>query len=258
MNSQSSRMLLSKNDPSPVRILNTRGLSPFLLIGDHAGKAVPRSMGRLGLSNAAIGTHIGWDIGVAGLGERLSATLDAVFICQTYSRLVIDCNRDPHAPDAVPDVSDGTLVPANLGLTAEGRAARIGEIHAPYHDAIANELARRDAAGRETILVSLHSFTPAMHGLFRPWQIGILHAGGNPPFALTLLQLLQTSGDLTVGDNQPYAMDGTDYTVPRHAFGARRRYAEIEIRQDMLATNEQQLSWTNLLTAQLRKAALPT
>ena len=258
MNSQSSPMLLSINELPPVRMLNTDGASPFLLIGDHAGNAVPQGLNMLGLPDAELGRHIGWDIGIAGLGERLSAALDAVFISQTYSRLVIDCNRDPKAPDAVPEVSDRTLVPANQGLSADGLAARVGEIHAPYHAAIASELARRDAAGMETILVSLHSFTPAMQGIARPWQIGILHAGGDAGFALALLRLLQARGDLTVGDNQPYAMDGIDYTVPRHAFATRRRYVEIEIRQDLLATSDQQASWSDLLAAQLAIAAAAT
>jgi predicted N-formylglutamate amidohydrolase len=247
MNSYSSQMLLGADDPPPVRILNPRGASPFLLIGDHAGNRVPAALDSLGLGEADMTRHIAWDIGIAGLGERLAEALDAVFIAQTYSRLVIDCNRDPQAPAAIPAVSDETSVPANRELTPVDRAARVSSVHAPYQGAIAAELARRDAAGEETILVALHSFTPAMQGVARPWQIGILHAGGDTSFALSTLRLLQARGDLIVGDNQPYIMDGTDYTVPRHAFAARRRYVEIEIRQDLLETPDQQQDWANLL-----------
>ena len=256
MNSQSSPTLLSVGDPPPFQIHNPDGASPFLLIGDHAGNVVPGALDRLGLNDAELGRHIGWDIGIAGLGVRLAEALGAVFIRQTYSRLVIDCNREPGAPDAMPEVSDKTLVPANQGLGEAARAARVDEIHAPYHAAIASELARRDAAGIDTILVALHSFTPAMQGVPRPWQIGILHSGGDASFALALLRGLRERGDLTVGDNQPYAMDGIDYTVPRHAFEARRRYAEIEIRQDLLATGDQQAGWSELLAVMLTAAGL--
>lgn len=248
-------MLLGADDPSPVRILNPQGPSPFLLIGDHAGNRVPAALDSLGLSDAEMSRHIAWDIGISGLGERLSGALDAVFIAQTYSRLVIDCNRDPQAPAAIPAVSDETPVPANRELSSIDRAARASAVHAPYQDAIADELARRDAAGAETILVALHSFTPAMQGVARPWQIGILHADGDTSFALSTLRLLQARDDLTVGDNQPYMMDGTDYTVPRHAFAARRRYVEIEIRQDLLATSDQQQEWADLLADLFRTAA---
>lgn len=255
MNSRSSPVLLSPGDPPPVRKVNPHGSSPFLLIGDHAGNAVPSSLGFLGLSGDEMTRHIAWDIGVAGLGKRLSAALDAVFIRQSYSRLVIDCNRHPEAPDAMPAASDGTLIPANRDLSSHGRAARVREIHVPYQHEIADELARRDEANEEAILVSLHSFTPAMQGIARPWQIGVLHSGGNSSFALALLRLLKERGDLTVGDNQPYAMDSIDYTVPCHAFASNRRYVEIEVRQDLLMAADQQAAWSKMLAALFANAA---
>ncbi len=248
-------MLLSEGDPPPVCIINPHGASRFLLIGDHAGNSVPSALGSLGLSESEMTRHIAWDIGIAGLGERLSVALDAVFVSQSYSRLVIDCNRHPEAADAIPAFSDGTTVPANHDLAAADRRARLGAIHAPYHDAITAELARRDAAALETILVSLHSFTPTMQGIARPWQIGVLYSDGQVTFALSMLRLLHACHDLTVGDNQPYAMDATDYTVPRHAFTANRPYVEIEIRQDLLSKPEQQTEWSDRLATQLKVAA---
>ena len=254
MNSQSSQMLLAADDPSPVRIINPQGPSPFLLIGDHAGNAIPSRMGSLDLSVKELSRHIGWDIGVAGLGERLAETIDAVFIRQTYSRLVIDCNRDPGQADAMPEMSDGTVISANAGLGQAERAARIAAIHAPYQAAIGAEIARRDAAGIETVLVSLHSFTPSMRGVDRPWEISILHGGGDERFSIALLRLLKRQPGMTVGDNEPYAMDIIDYTVPRHAFEAGRAYVEIEIRQDLLTTAEQQAGWASRLAPLLEKA----
>jgi predicted N-formylglutamate amidohydrolase len=255
MNSHKSQMLLSADDPPPVGIINPRGASPFLLIGDHAGNAVPSALGSLGLTGEEMTRHIAWDIGIAGLGERLSALLDATFVHQIYSRLVIDCNRDPLASDAIPALSDETPVPANIDLTPAGRDARVRAIHAPYQAAIAAELARREAAGRDAILVSLHSFTPVMRGVARPWQVGVLYSGGDTSFALSTLRLLEARGDLTVGDNQPYAMDGIDYTVPRHSFEACRRYVEIEIRQDLLTASDEQERWAAMLAPLFKIAA---
>lgn len=258
MNSNVSPSLLGTEDAPAVVVVNPKGASSFLLIGDHAGKAVPARLGSLGLSEAELSRHIGWDIGVGELGALLAERLDAVFVRQTYSRLVIDCNRSPSQPDVIAEVSDGTVVPGNAALADTDRAARFAEIHEPYQAAIAAELARRDAAGTTTVIVALHSFTPAMRGALRdqdrPWQIGILHDGGDVTFAHALLDVLRSEPDLTVGNNEPYRMDLIDYTIPRHAYPALCPYAEIEIRQDLLGSNGGCEAWADRLTRLLPAA----
>jgi predicted N-formylglutamate amidohydrolase len=208
-------------------------------------------LGTLGISDEDRTRHIGWDIGTAALGDRLAAALDAVFVRQSYSRLVIDCNRDPGAADAIPEVSDKTNIPGNQGLGNDERVARVREIHEAYQQAIAAEIARRSAAGMATVLVSLHSFTPVFSGTVRPWHIGILHDGANDGFALGLLQWLRGQGDLVVGDNEPYEMDGTDHTVPRHAFPS-LPYVEIEVSQAGLSDARGIAAWVSLLDRGLR------
>jgi len=247
MDSQPSQSLLDADETAPVRIINPNGRASFLLIGDHAGNLVPRALEPFGVAASDRTRHIGWDIGIARLGEVLADLLDATFIAQRYSRLVIDCNRAPDAIDAMPAVSDGTPIPANAALDAAARAARVAAIHAPYQSAIAAELARRDAEGGETVLVALHSFTPVMRGVARPWQIGVLHGGGDETYARAVLAKLEARGDLMVGDNEPYAMDMIDFTIPDHAFAAGRRYVETEIRQDLLETEAQIRDWAEVL-----------
>ncbi|MDO9487400.1 MAG: N-formylglutamate amidohydrolase, partial [Sphingomonadaceae bacterium] len=231
-------------DPAPVALFNPHGRAPFLLLGDHAGIAIPARLGNLGLGAADLARHIAWDIGVRGLGEALAARLDAVFLHQLYSRLVVDCNRAPHASDAMPERSDGTDIPGNVGLSAAERTARVSAIHAPYQAAIATEIAGRTDP---PILVSLHSFTPVMAGKPRPWEIGILHDGGDARFARAMLDVLRARGDLSVGDNEPYRMDLIDYTVPLHAYPAGLRYAEIEIRQDLIGDAAGQQRWAAIV-----------
>jgi predicted N-formylglutamate amidohydrolase len=233
---ENHRELLGPGDPAPVGLVNSAGRSPFLLIGDHAGIAIPRALGTLGLRAEDLGRHIACDIGVLGLGERLAGRLDAAFIHQLYSRLVVDCNRDPNSAEAMPACSDGTEITGNRHLTAKEREERVRAIHAPYQKAIAEHIAQR--AGMRTILVSLHSFTPAMGGQGRPWSIGVLYDGGDTSFARTLLGVLREHDDSVIGDNQPYVMDATDHSVPRHAYGARLPYAELEIRQDLIDSPE--------------------
>jgi predicted N-formylglutamate amidohydrolase len=247
MATQHPKALLSVGDPAPVIIFNPDRPSPFLLIGDHAGIAIPRSLGDLGLNPADLARHIACDIGVKGLGETLALRLDCPFIHQAYSRLVIDCNRDPASAEAIPEQSDGSTITGNRDISSVEADARIVAIHAPYQAAIAAEIARRERQGHETVLISLHSFTPAMQGVQRPWHVGVLHGGGNARFARAVLAELGREPDLMVGDNEPYRMDTTDHTVPRHAFAEQRPYVELEVRQDLLGDEAGQRHWSEIL-----------
>lgn len=230
---------------------NPGARSAFVLVGDHAGRETPRSLNGLGVPPAEFDRHIAWDIGIAGVGAQLSRALDAPFIAQRYSRLVIDCNRDPARADAIPEVSDGTAIPANRGLSPEARQARIDEVFRPYHDAIAAELEGRPPG---TILVALHSFTPVMAGAARPWRFGVLHLEDSPFSRAVLARLRAEPGLGEIGDNQPYRMDGTDFTVPFHAHGRGLDYVEIEVRQDLLADAAGQAHVAGLLARILPEA----
>ena len=230
-----SRRRLAAGDPAPFIVENSGAKAPVVLVCDHAGRAVPAALDRLGLPDHEFDRHIAWDIGAGELSLLVGRAMGACVIRQTYSRLVIDCNRDPARPDAIVERSDGTVVPGNAGLSEEERAARIAEIHRPYHDAIAAELDRRAAA--PTALVLMHSFTPSMGGIARPWELGVLHLN-NSPLSFAMLELLRAEPALTVGDNEPYSMDGTDYTAPFHAVSRGLDYLELEVRQDLIADAE--------------------
>jgi predicted N-formylglutamate amidohydrolase len=187
--------------------------------------------------------HIAWDIGIAGVTERLSAALDATAVLQTYSRLVIDCNRDPEVPSSIPEVSEMTEVPGNAGLSAAQRAARRQTIFEPYHARIEALLDARQAVGRRTVYVAMHSFTPVFKGESRAMQVGVLY-NRDVRLAAIMLELLRAEGDLTVGDNAPYAVsDITDYGVPVHAERRGLAHVEIEIRQDLIADEAGQAAW---------------
>jgi predicted N-formylglutamate amidohydrolase len=242
--------LLGETDPPPFSVVRAGARIDLLLLGDHAGNAIPSSLQELGLGAADRTRHIAWDVGVRALGERLSAILDATFVHQPYSRLVIDCNRDSHSPAAILPVSDGTPVPGNAGLGSDARDQRRLAIHAPYHECIARELALRQRAGAPApLLVSLHSFTPALAGERRPWHVGVLHDRGDTRPSRALLTCLSHERDLAVGDNQPYRMDGTDYTVPYHAYANELPYLEIEFRCDLLADSGGADRWADRCAA---------
>jgi predicted N-formylglutamate amidohydrolase len=237
--------LLAPDEPAAVRVLRADGTSDFVFTADHAGKLIPRSLGNLGVAAPELDRHIAWDIGIAGVTESLSAKLDATAALQTYSRLVIDCNRDPSWPSAMPVVSEFSEIPGNRNLTEANRTARTNEIFRPYHDRIAALIDARAAAGRRTILVAMHSFTPVFKGEPRQIEVGVLYFR-RTRLAEIMLDLLRQEPDLTVGENAPYALtEDSDYSIPFHAERRGLEHVEIEIRQDLIATPDGQTEWAN-------------
>lgn len=248
--------LLGAGDPEPVGLVDRGDASPFVLICDHAGNAVPKALGGLGLPQAELDRHIGIDIGILGVSERLAAELGATLVFQRYSRLVVECNRRVTSPDSIALVSDGTIVPANADLTAEHRAQRLDEIAVPYHRQIVAILDRRAAAGIPTILVSMHSFTPSLRARPspRPWQVGLCY-GNDKRFTTPVLAALNAEPGLTVGYNEPYAVDLVkDYSIPIHGEERGLPYVEFEIRQDLIGDAAGQEEWAARLGRVLPEA----
>jgi predicted N-formylglutamate amidohydrolase len=240
-------LLLDGSDVPPVLELNATGRSPFLLTCDHYGRLIPRMLGDLGLGESELARHIACDLGIAGVAETLSKQLGAHLVAQRYSRLVIDCNRPPHVASSIPIISEATTIPGNEGLTREARAARRTQIFEPYHRRIDEIIDQRIAAGRPTVLVSLHSFTPVYAGIARPWHVGTLYHRDTklPPL---LLKLFRSEGDLVVGDNEPYAVsDETDHTIPVHGEARSLMNSGIEIRQDLIGDQAGQRQWAERL-----------
>jgi predicted N-formylglutamate amidohydrolase len=245
--------LLTQAGVPPVLEFNETGSSPFLFTCDHYGKIIPHALGDLGLSESELTRHIAWDIGIAGVAERLSSELNAHLIAQRYSRLVIDCNRPPGAASSIPMISEATTIPGNEGLAPEAAEIRRREIFDPYHRRINDIIDARLHRGQPTVLVALHSFTPVYAGIARPWHIGTLYHRDRtlPPL---MLQHLRAEGDLVVGDNEPYAVsDQTDYTIPVHGEMRGLINSGIEIRQDLIGDQFGQKQWADRLARILRE-----
>jgi predicted N-formylglutamate amidohydrolase len=239
---------LTTDDPVAFTLERPHGRSDFLLVCDHASRAIPKSLGSLGLDDTQLASHIAWDIGAAGVARQLSMALDATLLWQGYSRLVIDCNRPTASATSIPTRSEYVEIAANQGLSASDAAARVAEIFTPYHAAISTALDQRRAAGTRTLLVSIHSFTPVYLGQTRPWKIGLMYRK-DLRLGQALLELLRQDADLHAGDNEPYAIsDATDYTIPVHGEARGLPHVGIEIRQDLIADLPGQQEWANRLS----------
>lgn len=235
--------LLSPDEVSPTDVQGADGRSAFFIICDHAGRRIPRSLGSLGVSEEQLARHIAWDVGAAGVAQRLGAALGAPAVLQRYSRLVIDCNRPLDAADSIVSQSERTRIPGNESVGPEAAEARARAIFHPYHDEIRRALDLRAAAGLPTVLVAMHSFTPVFLDVARSWHVGVLY-NRDARVARPLLEALRAEGDLVVGDNEPYAAsEATDYSLVNH--GERRGLlcVELGIRQDLIADGQGQEAW---------------
>ena len=242
--------LLDVDEVPAVERVNWDGGGAFVLVCDHAANRVPRRLGNLGLSAASLADHIGWDPGAADVARRLSARLDAPLLLSGYSRLVIDCNRPLRSAESIPERSAGVEIPGNGALASRQRQIRVDELFRPYHDAITQLLDAR--AGRPTLLLSIHSFTPVLNGRHRPWQIGISGCGDRRLAGL-LIGALAQPGDIVVGDDQPYPIeDGIDYTILEHGAGRGLPGAMVELRQDEIGTPDRAAAWADRVAAACR------
>ena len=219
--------------------------SNIIVTCDHASNRVPAEVngGSLGLPDCDMNRHIAYDVGAAGVSRALAERLDGPAVLSNFSRLVIDPNRGEDDPTLVMQLYDGSVIPANRAITAEDFDWRLTQCYRPYHAALARVIAARS----RPILVAMHSFTPQLAGRDpRPWHIGILHEK-DQRLAKPMLARLRREPDLCVGENEPYGghLDGD--SIDRHALVAGHPNILIEIRNDLIATADQQVHWAHRL-----------
>lgn len=248
--------LLDLDEPPPYGVINPDGASDLLLLCEHALPRIPRRLHHLGLPKPERLRHIGWDIGALALARDLSARLDAALFHTGYSRLVVDCNRPLDNPSLIPEFSETTAIPGNRDLDATERAQRLEVLFHPFQAAVSRRLDLRQAQGKRTLVVGVHSYTPVYKGVARPWHAGILYAGATE-FAGRLIRTLAQDRALVIGDNEPYRIDHDDYTVPVHGDARGLPALLIEVRHDLIASAQGVAEWAERLEHCLRLAMDP-
>ncbi|RVU37896.1 N-formylglutamate amidohydrolase [Hwanghaeella grinnelliae] len=248
-----SDALLTAFDPPAFHISNPDGKAAGVIVCDHASNKVPRRLDSLGLTPACLNFHISYDIGAAGVAERLAPLLDMPAIFSGYSRLVIDMNRPTDDFTSIREISDAHVVPGNRGLTERDHHLRQEELFKPYHDAVeglmTDKRRRADELGLEApVVISVHSCTDEMRGVKRPWHIGVLY-NRDERLAKAIIDVLRDQNpDLTIGDNKPYSgLDAYGYTIERHALPFGIPNVLFEVRQDLIGTEEGQAKYANIL-----------
>lgn len=246
--------LLQEDEPAPFSVSGANATSDFVIAVDHASRLIPRRLGDLGLPAAELQRHIAWDIGSLAVARQVAIELDAVLVAQNYSRLVIDCNRDPAVASSIPEIGETIEIPGNIGLHPSERIRRRQEIFDPYHDYLRTLLDQRTAVGRPTILVAQHSMTDLFKGERRAMHAAVMY-NRDRIFAGLVLDELRREGELHIADNEPYFVsDESDYTIPRHGEARGLPHVAIEIRQDLISDPAGQELWAERIATALRGA----
>ena len=235
-------------DHEAYRIVGTPTTGGILVVSDHASNRVPEDID-LGIDPALLDQHVAIDIGVDAIGRIMAAEEGFAAFQGNVSRLVCDFNRDRDSAGVVPASSDGHAIPGNA-LSPEQREARIARFFDPYHAALAGVLADTNPA----LVVSLHSFTPALATCDkpRPWQVGVLYNRDDRAARIAIRQL-EMEG-LIVGDQEPYSGVLLNATMNRHCEPVGLPYVGIELRQDLAGRASWQPGLARMLVQIARQA----
>lgn len=249
--------ILSVEEGDPVALENAVARGQVILVCEHASSLLPKSLGTLGLTEAALASHIAWDPGALAVSRLMAKSLDATLLFQRFSRLVYDCNRPPESPAAMPEKSEVFDVPGNAGLDRTARHARTEALYVPFREKLSRLVQERVAEGRAPVIVTMHSFTPVYFGKPRAVEIGILH-DADTRLADAMLAEAALDKRYDARRNEPYGpQDGVTHTLKEHGLSNGLANVMIEVRNDLIQDEAGQRVVAGYLAGLLLKS-LPT
>lgn len=232
-------------------VLNPGGKGRVVLICEHASPRIPSEYNGLGLVDGDRHSHAAWDPGALALARLLSDPLDAPVVASTVSRMVYDCNRPPEAASAVPQKSELISIPGNVGLTPDQMSLRVKPVYEPFCQAVSQVL---DARARDTVVVTVHSFTPVFFGQYREVELGLLH-DSDTRLADAMLARTKMLSHRKIKRNEPYGpADGVTHSLRLHAQSRGLANVMIEVRNDLLSTDDQIAAMAEEILVLLRPA----
>jgi predicted N-formylglutamate amidohydrolase len=202
----------------------------LVLSCEHASWTLPPGID-LDVPPELLTSQAGWDHGALDIAARWSEALGLPVHTGAFSRMFVDLNRPVDHPDVIPTVSYGVTVPRNAHLSAGDRAARLDAFHTPYWDLVRRDVAARLIDRSAVLLLSSHSFDPALDRVNRTYDCGVLYDAAHAfeaELAERLLFTLRRAG-LTVRANQPYPGTGPGVCTSLRTEFTGQRYAGIQL-----------------------------
>jgi len=201
-------------------------MTRLVLTSEHHSKDIPsRWRGAFAGGGEILRSHRGWDIGVPSVFRALKPLADATFQGR-YSRLLIDLNRSETHPHCFSEFSKR--------LPKEERNELVVAIHRPFRNEVEGVIRSMTATGDRVLHLSVHTFTPILHGQKRNADIGLLYDPGRAnEKEMAQKWHLSLTGKFKVRRNYPYRG-----TADGHVTALRRKFPndsymgiELEINQ---------------------------
>jgi len=213
---------------------------------EHASNRVPAGLRSLFTrERGVLATHRGIDIGALPVARRLARALDAPLIAADVTRLVVDLNRSLH---------HRALWSSFLSaLSAEEKRRLLERYYYPYRRAVESLIDERLRGGGRVLHLSVHSFTPVLHGEVRRADLGLLYdpqRASERRVASRLVQALAARAEsLRVRRNYPYRGNADGLTTHLRQLYPARSYVglEIEMNQKVVDASAGQLRMATVL-----------
>lgn len=200
---------------------------------EHAGNDIPESYGHLFPADAVgvLASHRGWDPGAWEVATYLADRLNApLYGCHT-SRLLIEVNRSLHHPQLFSEFT--------TSLDAEAKDRLVLEVYRPYRETV---IERMKHSNGNVLHLSLHSFTPVLHGEVRAVDLGLLFdpARSWEVFCSDFIKacLQKSLPKMSLVFNEPYKGVDDGFTTSLREVFPSGGYAgiEIELNQKFIGT----------------------
>lgn len=139
-----------------------------ILTCEHATNRIPSEYRRLFQSHREIlKTHRGYDPGAEAIAHQFERFLRAPLYVGESSRLLVELNRSVGHPQLFSEFS------RTLDIRTQSRV--LDDYYHPFRRRVQNHIARWTRDQHRVIHLSLHTFTPSLHGEIRNADIGLLY-----------------------------------------------------------------------------------
>ena len=229
----------------------------LLLTCEHGGHRVPKAFRSLFAGEEAGGeellrSHRGWDPGALLVARALARSMRAPLIEATTTRLLVDLNRSPGNPRVF------SRWTRPLSLEQRNRLLQLH--HEPHWQRVREVILSSPSS--PILHVGVHSFTPVLDGVPRPFTIGLLYDPKRTDerrLAMTWQRILrERSPETVVRRNAPYRGESDGLTTAMRREHGPRRYLglELELNQARIARSSERRSLCKLLCETLERAVV--
>lgn len=223
----------------------------FIFSCEHGGNEVPKDFQHLFKdTDEILSSHRGWDPGSFELAQALAKETNSELFSYTFTRLFIELNRSIGHPKLFSEFT--------RSLSKPERQTIVEKYYRPHRDKVIEAIKQNSSRNRQTIHISVHTFTPVFDEKERNFEIGLLY---DPSRTLeknacqTWKRLLKKNiPGSRIRMNQPYKGTSDGFTTFLRKIFDEKMYLgiELEVNQKLIRNHIEWLLFCSSMAAILR------